>query len=273
MVARCARTMASATRCASSAWVALAGLDGVQRLAAPVERLGIVLVVGGGAGVEVPAEVVEADGGVGDEAAHVRGRLVLQVVEAHHHVGHLHAGVVDVVLHLHVAAEARSMRTKVSPSTALRRWPMCAALLGLMLVCSTMIFSPGAGCGSGSRVQQRSSRRGAVEAHVDVAVAGHFHGGDARDGPDGGHQVARRACAAAASVGAPVGRRRARRGRRTSSGAAVRAQSENRRRTVSGCWSGRLPGYGFQVYGTREKTSIAVWRAHSFGDAKQRFPL
>ena len=28
----------------------------------------------------------------------------------------------------------------VSPRTALRRWPMCAALLGLILVCSTMIF-------------------------------------------------------------------------------------------------------------------------------------
>ena len=35
------------------------------------------------------------------------------------------------------------MRTNVSPSTALRKWPMCAALLGLILVCSTITL-PGA---------------------------------------------------------------------------------------------------------------------------------
>src|SRR5438270_861644 len=32
------------------------------------------------------------------------------------------------------------MRTNVSPMTELRTWPMCAALLGLMLVCSTISF-------------------------------------------------------------------------------------------------------------------------------------
>ena len=36
------------------------------------------------------------------------GRLMLQVVEAHHHVGHLHAGVVDVVLHLHALRRGRA---------------------------------------------------------------------------------------------------------------------------------------------------------------------
>ncbi len=32
-------------------------------------------------------------------------------------------------------------RTSVSPSAELRRWPMCAALFGLIAVCSTMVFS------------------------------------------------------------------------------------------------------------------------------------
>ena len=34
----------------------------------------------------------------------------------------------------------RSNRAKVSPRTALRTWPMCAALFGLMLVCSTTVL-------------------------------------------------------------------------------------------------------------------------------------
>ena len=59
----------------------------------------------------------------------------------------------------------RSARTNVSPRMALRRWPMCAALLGLMLVCSTMM-RPG-GAARRARVAQRAppapvpARRGA----------------------------------------------------------------------------------------------------------------
>jgi hypothetical protein len=40
---------------------------------------------------------------VGDRADLVE-RLLLELAEAHHDVGHLHAGVVDVVLHLHARA-------------------------------------------------------------------------------------------------------------------------------------------------------------------------
>ena len=51
----------------------------------------------------------------------------------------------------------RRTRTSVSPSAELRRWPMCAALLGLMAVCSTIAF---AACGRGGDVwaPSRSSR-------------------------------------------------------------------------------------------------------------------
>ena len=37
---------------------------------------------------------------------------------------------------------ARRQRTSVSPRTALRRWPMWAALFGLMFVCSTIVLPP-----------------------------------------------------------------------------------------------------------------------------------
>ena len=89
----------------------------------------------------------------------------------HHHVGHLHAGVVDVILHFHVRPVARSMRTKVSPRIALRRWPMCAALLGLMLVCSTMIFAGMRGKFLLRALQQPRAVIAAVEPHVQISVA------------------------------------------------------------------------------------------------------
>ena len=42
----------------------------------------------------------------------------------------------------------RRLRPRTSPSTAVRRWPMCVALLGLMLVCSTMTLPGGFAWGS-----------------------------------------------------------------------------------------------------------------------------
>ena len=50
--------------------------------------------------VEVPAVVVEP--GLRDEPAHVADVLALELPQPDHHVGHLHAGVVDVVLDLDV---------------------------------------------------------------------------------------------------------------------------------------------------------------------------
>ena len=61
---------------------------------------------------------------------------------------------------------------------------MCAALFGLMLVCSTMIFSSEAAALRGLAAQQGRRIGAAVEPDVDVAVAGHFQGGDAGDGAD-----------------------------------------------------------------------------------------
>ena len=105
----------------------------------PFFRFGMVLIVSGNAGVDVPAEVIEA-GGI-DETANFLGRFVFEMAEADDDIGHLDAGVIDVILHFDVAGpSARIIRTKVSPRIALRRWPMCAALLGLILVCSTMIL-------------------------------------------------------------------------------------------------------------------------------------
>ena len=65
---------------------------------------------------------------------------------------------------------------------------MCAALLGLMLVCSTMIFSPDRGLGRGLAATAGRAVRAAIEADVDVPVAGHFHGRHAGNRADLVHQ-------------------------------------------------------------------------------------
>ena len=59
---------------------------------------------------------------------------------------------------------------------------MCAALLGLMLVCSTMILPGDRLAVFVGRVQHAVAVSAAVQPHVDVAVAGHFERGHAFDG-------------------------------------------------------------------------------------------
>ena len=72
----------------------LACLDLPKRPAPEFAVLGSRLIEGGHPGVEIPAVVVELAG----ESLDVLQGLLFQVLEADHHVGHLDAGVVDVVL-------------------------------------------------------------------------------------------------------------------------------------------------------------------------------
>ena len=65
---------------------------------------------------------------------------------------------------------------------------MCAALLGLMLVCSTMIFSPPSAVSSQFAAEQSAAVGAAVEPDVDEPVAGDLHGGDAGNGADLVHE-------------------------------------------------------------------------------------
>ena len=74
------------------------------------------------------------------------------------------------------------MRTNVSPRMALRRWPMCAALLGLMLVCSTMILSGlPARRSSSAPCQQFRAVVAAVQPDVQISVSRDLDGRDAFD--------------------------------------------------------------------------------------------
>ena len=80
--------------------VVVAGLDPVQHLGLELLGLGLRGVGLAHARVEVPAVVVEP----ARDALDVGERLLLELLEAHHDVGHLDAGVVDVVLDADVEA-------------------------------------------------------------------------------------------------------------------------------------------------------------------------
>ena len=84
--------------------IALTGFDGVEGIGAPGFGFGVLAVIRGGAGIEIPAEVIEARVGIGDECAHIGGRFLFKIVKAYDDVGYLDAGVIDVVLHFDLAA-------------------------------------------------------------------------------------------------------------------------------------------------------------------------
>ena len=147
--------------------------------------------------------------------------------KADDHIGDLHAGVVDVVLHIDLCPAARSRRTKVSPRMALRRWPMCAALLGLMLVCSTsdvdaLLRTRGCCLPAG---QRRAARRRRDRGGIDVAGAGDFESGEAVERAERGDDLLRDDLWALCAACAPVQRRWAWRFRRSAGRAASPAGS------------------------------------------------
>ena len=105
-------------------------------------------------------------------------------MEAHHHVGHLHAGVVDVVLHLDaMAARAQHAHERVA-QRGVAQVADVRRLVGIDVgVLDDDLFAR-AGGGLGLAAQQRRGVGAAVEPDVDVAVAGHFHRRHAGDGAD-----------------------------------------------------------------------------------------
>ena len=77
----------------------------MQGLGAPVPARRLGFVMRGRPRVEVPAVVVEANLGVIDQRLDLAGPLALEKVKARDHIGHLHAGVVDVILYLDLVTQ------------------------------------------------------------------------------------------------------------------------------------------------------------------------
>ena len=166
-------------------------LDVVQRCGAHREPLLVTVVPLGDARVEVPAVVVEAR-----RRGNLTGRgqvEALELAEAHDDVGHLHARVIDVVLHLHRrAAEAEHAREGVAQDGVAD----VPDVRGLVRV-DGGVFDDGL---AGVRRLDRQrpgepepgqQERGAIQEHVEVAVGGRIHAGDARHGPEGAGNLLR----------------------------------------------------------------------------------
>ena len=114
--------------------LAAATFQVVQRRGANRQPLLVALVPFGDPRVEIPAVVVEP-GRLG-ELPHVGEGQVLELAESDDDVGHLHAGVVDVVLHFdRRAAEAQDARKRVAE----RRIPQMADVRGLVRIDGGML--------------------------------------------------------------------------------------------------------------------------------------
>src|SRR5881394_2959667 len=86
-----------------SGGVVVAVFDIVQRFTADLQPLGTARIPLGHARVQVPAVVVEL-AGIRD-GADFGQRFVFELTKAYDDVGNLNAGVIDVVLDLHLASE------------------------------------------------------------------------------------------------------------------------------------------------------------------------
>src|SRR5262249_36887298 len=152
-----------------------AAFDGVQHLLAPFERLGVILVVLRDARVEIPAVVVESDGRVGEQRAHVGGGRVFEMVEADHYVGDLYAGVIDVVLDFDAIAAGAQHAHEGVAEHGVAQVPDVGGFVRVDVgVLDDDLFTRALG-GFGRAGEQRRAVRAAVEADVDVAVAGDLH--------------------------------------------------------------------------------------------------
>ena len=153
----------------------------MQGFGAPGEGFRIVLVILRGAGVEIPAKVIEGLLGAGNQQGDFCGRLLFEKVEADHHVRHLHAGVVDIVLHFDGVAESAQHPHEGVAQNGIPQ----VADVGRLIRIDVGVFDDGlAAAGRGVVAlagEQSRAVRAAVEPHVDVAVAGDFHGGDTGD--------------------------------------------------------------------------------------------
>ncbi len=154
-----------------------------ERFVAPPERLGMVLVVLRNTRVEIPAQIVERPTRSLDQLRNLSRVHVLQALEPDHDVGHLHAGVVDIVLDLDVfAGGAQHAHKRVAENGVAQM----ADMRGLVRVDIGVLDDHLSRAGSGVALEfERGAAVGAaVEAHVDVAVSGNLESANAGNRTD-----------------------------------------------------------------------------------------
>ncbi len=164
-------------------------LDVVQRRGAHLEPLLVARVPFGDARVQVPAVVIESRGR--RDALRLVDRQFLELAKPHHHVGHLHTGVVDVVLHFDgVAAELEDPHEGVAE----RRIPEMPDVRGFVGVNGGVLddgfFRVRRRRRQPAReAEPRQQKAGPVEEHVEIPVGRRFDPRHARNGSERGRQL------------------------------------------------------------------------------------
>ena len=147
-------------------------------------------------GVEIPAVVVDgccvagralgALFAISDEGADFGGGLVFKVHEPDDDVGNLHAGVVDVVLHVDFLAGGAE---KVDKGVAKDGVAQMAHMRGLVGIDAGVLHRVKRGLGRavGAICGDEANAGVAVEARIDIAGAGDFKSDKALKGAEGGN--------------------------------------------------------------------------------------
>ena len=157
---------ASGDQAAGLGAAALAPLERVQGLGAQPRAFGILFEPGAHLAIEVPAQVVERFGQGGD-----LGRLeAAEIEKADHHIGQLHAGVVDVVLHLHRMAEGAQQAGDDVAEHGVSQVADVGRLVGIDVGVLDDHLLPVVGSGPQQRLsQEQGDGAAAIEEHVEVA--------------------------------------------------------------------------------------------------------
>ena len=153
-----------------------------------------------GARVEIPAEIIErvgkvagvgkAAGAINNQRAHLGDSFAFQMQKTHHHIGYLHAGVVDVVLHGNLLAGGAQHAHERVAQNGIAQVADVRGLVGIdggvldervHVACGGVALST---CGS-------LRARGAIQVRVDVSCAGDFKRGEARQRAKLGHNLLR----------------------------------------------------------------------------------
>ena len=147
-------------------------LNLVQRLEAMLQILLVLGVPLRNARVEIPAVVIEAR--LGGELFYVSPRFLFKINKSHHHVGDLHARVVDVVLDIHFPARKAQQADERIAQDGVAEMPDVRGLVGINAGVLNENLALG-NIGLGLFIsKERGGHLGALDAGVDVSSAGNL---------------------------------------------------------------------------------------------------
>src|SRR5579859_2076206 len=151
-------------------------LDVMQRLQAQLNVLLVLFVPLRDTGIEVPAVIIEGPsaGWIGDQSLYFALPFLLEIKKAHHHIRHLDAGVVDIVLYIDVCAGGAQQTDKGIAQNRIPQVPDVCGLVGIdagvldQNLLGRVGFHPWVG------LQQQTSGLLPVHSGIDVTRARDF---------------------------------------------------------------------------------------------------